>query len=96
MAADEIQKLQRQLEEAETDLQQSLSEVNHRVAAVDVAPRVDKVIRQHPFASLSVAAVAGFAVGRSTWQKTMLGALLLGVLFGVGIGSVRKEGQEED
>jgi ElaB/YqjD/DUF883 family membrane-anchored ribosome-binding protein len=95
MAADEILKLQRQLEEAETDLQQSLSEVNHRVAAVDVTPRVDKLISHHPLASLSAAAVVGFAVGSSRSQTLMVGALLLGVLFGVGLGSARNEPEDD-
>lgn len=95
MVADEIQKLQRELEEAETDLQESLSEVNHRVAAVDVTPQVDTLIRWNPLLSLSMAAAAGFVVGRSSSRLSSVGALVLGVLFGLGVGASKAKPEEE-
>ena len=92
--ADEISKIQKQLVEAETDLQESLSEVNHRVEAVDIRPRLEKVIRAHPLASASLAAAAGFALGGKASRATLLGALALGVFLGVQFASEPDEERE--
>jgi ElaB/YqjD/DUF883 family membrane-anchored ribosome-binding protein len=89
--ADEISKLQDQLAEAETDLQQSLSEVNHRVEAVDIRPRLERVIKEHPLASVALAAAAGVAAGRRTSRLSVVGALALGVLFGLEFGALLPE-----
>lgn len=85
--ADEISKLQDQLAEAETDLQQSLSEVNHRVEAVDIRPRLERVIKEHPLASAALAAAAGVAAGSRASRHSVMGALALGVLFGLHLGA---------
>jgi hypothetical protein len=89
--ADEISKLQDQLAEAETDLQQSLSEVNHRVEAVDIRPRLERVIEEHPLASAALAAAAGMAAGSRTSRLSVMGALALGVLFGLKLGALLPE-----
>ena len=89
--ADEISKLQDQLAEAETDLQQSLSEVNHRVEAVDIRPRLERVVRKHPLASAALAAATGFAAGSRSWRLSVMGALALGVLFGLELGALLPE-----
>jgi hypothetical protein len=89
--ADEISKLQDQLAEAETDLQQSLSEVNHRVEAVDIRPRLERVIREHPLASTALAVFAGVAAGSRTSRLSVMGALALGVLFGLELGALLPE-----
>lgn len=89
--ADEISKLQDQLAEAETDLQQSLSEVNHRVEAVDIRPRLERVIREHPLASAALAVSAGVAAGSRTSRLSVMGALALGVLFGLELGALLPE-----
>ena len=89
--ADEISKLQDQLAEAETDLQQSLSEVNHRVEAVDIRPRLERVIKEHPLASMALAVAAGVAAGGRTSRLSVVGALALGVLFGVELGALLPE-----
>jgi ABC-type transporter Mla subunit MlaD len=89
--ADEISKLQDQLAEAETDLQQSLSEVNHRVEAVDIRPRLERVIREHPQASAALAVFAGVAAGSRTSRLSVIGALALGVLFGLELGALLPE-----
>jgi hypothetical protein len=89
--ADEISKLQDQLAEAETDLQQSLSEVNHRVEAVDIRPRLERVIREHPLASAALAVFAGVAAGSRTSRLSVMGALALGVLFGLELGALLPE-----
>jgi hypothetical protein len=90
---DEISKLQDQLAEAETDLQQSLSEVNHRVEAVDIRPRLERVIKEHPLASAALAVVAGVATGSRTSRLSVMGALALGVLFGLELGALLPEEQ---
>ena len=89
--ADEISKLQDQLAEAETDLQQSLSEVNHRVEAVDIRPRLERVIKEHPLASAALAVAAGAAVGTRASRLSVVGALALGVLFGLKLGALLPE-----
>jgi ElaB/YqjD/DUF883 family membrane-anchored ribosome-binding protein len=89
--ADEISKLQDQLAEAETDLQQSLSEVNHRVEAVDIRPRLERVIKEHPLASAALAVAAGVAVGSRTSHLSVVGALALGVFFGLEFGAMLPE-----
>jgi hypothetical protein len=89
--ADEISKLQDQLAEAETDLQQSLSEVNHRVEAVDIRPRLERVIRENPLASTALAVFAGVAAGSRTSRLSVMGALALGVLFGLELGALLPE-----
>ena len=89
--ADEISKLQDQLAEAETDLEQSLSEVNQRVEAVDIRPRLERVIREHPLPSAALALAAGVAVGSRTSRLSVVGALALGVLFGLELGAPRPE-----
>jgi hypothetical protein len=89
--ADEISKLQDQLAEAETDLQQSLSEVNHRVEAVDIRPRLERVIKEHPRASAVLALAAGVAAGSRTSRLSVMGALALGVLFGLELGALLPE-----
>jgi hypothetical protein len=89
--ADEISKLQDQLAQAETDLQQSLSEVNQRVEAVDIRPRLERVIREHPLPSAALALAAGVAVGSRTSRLSVVGALALGVLFGLELGALLPE-----
>jgi len=89
--ADEISKLQDQLAEAETDLRQSLSEINHRVEAVDIRPRLERVIKEHPLASASLAVAAGAAAGSRASRLSVVGALALGVLFGLELGALRPE-----
>ena len=89
--ADEISKLQDQLAEAETDLEQSLSEVNQRVEAVDIRPRLERVIREHPLPSAALAVAAGVAVGSRTSRLSVVGALALGVLFGLELGALLPE-----
>jgi hypothetical protein len=91
--ADEISKLQQQLADAETDLQESLSEVNQRVEAVDVRPRIEKLIREHPVASAALAAAAGFALAARGSRARLIGALALGVFLGVQFASKRDEEQ---
>jgi hypothetical protein len=89
--ADEISKLQDQLAEAETDLRQSLSEVNHRVEAVDFRPRLERVIKGHPLVSAALAVAAGAAAGSRTWRLSVMGALGLGLLFGLELGALLPE-----
>lgn len=89
--ADEIAKLQDQLAEAETDLEQSLSEVNQRVEAVDIRPRLERVIREHPLPSAALAMAAGVAVGSRTSRLSVVGALALGVLLGLELGALLPE-----
>jgi len=89
--ADEISKLQDQLAEAETDLERSLSEVNQRVEAIDIRPRLERVIREHPLASAALAVAAGVAVGSRTSRLSVVGALALGVLFGLELGALLPE-----
>lgn len=89
--ADEIAKLQDQLAEAETDLEQSLSEVNRRVEAVDIRPRLERVIREHPLPSAALAMAAGVAVGSRTSRLSVVGALALGVLLGLELGALLPE-----
>jgi 4-hydroxybenzoate polyprenyltransferase len=89
--ADEISKLQDQLAEAETDLQRSLSEVNHRVEAVDIRPRLERLIKEHPLASAALAVAAGAATGSRASRLSVVGALALGVLFGLKFGALLPE-----
>lgn len=89
--ADEIAKLQDQLAEAETDLEQSLSEVHQRVEAVDIRPRLERVIREHPLPSAALAMAAGVAVGSRTSRLSVVGALALGVLLGLELGALLPE-----
>ena len=89
--ADEISKLQDQLVEAETDLERSLSEVNQRVEAIDIRPRLERVIREHPLPSAALAVAAGVAVGSRTSRLSVVGALALGVLFGLELGALLPE-----
>jgi|SRR5215469_1275303 hypothetical protein len=89
--ADEISELQDQLAEAETDLERSLSEVNQRVEAIDIRPRLERVIREHPLASAALAVAAGVAVGSRTSRLSVVGALALGVLFGLELGALLPE-----
>ena len=89
--ADEISKLQRELADAETDLQDSLSEVNQRVEAVDVRPRIEKLIREHPLASATLAAAAGFALAGRPSRPRLIGALALGFLLGFQFASRAEE-----
>jgi len=90
---DEISRLQQQLTDAETDLRESLSEVNQKVEAVDVKPRIEKLIREHPFASASLAVAAGFALAgsRVASRARLLGALALGVFLGYRFASQPEE-----
>ena len=89
--ADEISKLQDQLAEAETDLERSLSEVNQRVEAIDIRPRLERVIREHPLPSAALAVAAGVAVGSRTSRLSVVGALALGGLFGLELGALLPE-----
>lgn len=89
--ADEISKLQRELADAETDLQDSLSEVNQRVEAVDVRPRIEKLIREHPLASASLAVATGFALSGKPSKVRLFGALALGMFLGFHFASHSEE-----
>jgi hypothetical protein len=91
--ADEITKLQQELADAETDLQDSLSEVNQRVEAVDVRPRLEKLIREHPLTSASLAAAAGFALAGRVTRTRLIGALALGVFLGFQLASQPEDEQ---
>ncbi len=92
--ADEITRLQAQLEEAETDLQQSLSEVNQKVEAVDLRRRTEKAIKRHPLASLCLGATVGFALGSGPTRFPLIATFGLGMLLGLEIRS--HESEEED
>lgn len=93
---DEISKLQQQLTDEETDLQESLSEVNQRVEAIDVRPLLAKLIREHPLASASLAAAAGFALAGNVTRTRLIGAIALGVFLGFQFASLPepKQGAE--
>jgi hypothetical protein len=86
--ADQISKLQTQLEEAEADLQESLSEVNQRVEAVGARLRAEQAIKDHPIAALCLGAAAGLIVGGSNSSpSSLLGALVMGAVLGLAVGS---------
>jgi ElaB/YqjD/DUF883 family membrane-anchored ribosome-binding protein len=86
---DQISKLQEQLEEAESDLQQSLNEVNQRVESVDFRPKAESVIRRHPLAAIAIGAAAGYLLGARTTRSALFGALALGVIAGIELRSKR-------
>ena len=90
--ADQISKLQVELEEAETDLQQSLSEVNQRVEAAALRPRVEDAIKRHPVAAVCAGAAAGFVIGGGESKLALAGALALGIFLGFKFGSEPHEG----
>ena len=85
--ADETIRLQEQLEEAERDLQDSLSAMNQKVEAVNILGPAEKVVKQHPIASAGLAVAAGFALGSEISRPSLIGALALGVLFGIELKS---------
>ncbi|MGO9604582.1 MAG: hypothetical protein ACLQAT_14535 [Candidatus Binataceae bacterium] len=89
----EISKLQAQLEEAETDLRQSLSEVNQRVEAVGPRRRAKETIRQHPIATVLFGAAVGFALGSTESRASLIGTLALGMFLGVEFA---KKGEAAD
>jgi ElaB/YqjD/DUF883 family membrane-anchored ribosome-binding protein len=80
---DEITRLQEQLEEAEKDLQQSLSAMNQKVEAVGIRLPAEKAVQEHPIAAAGLAMAAGFALGSEVTRPSLIGALALGVLFGL-------------
>ena len=88
---DEISRLQQELADAETDLQDSLSEVNQRVEAIDIRPRIEKLIREHPLASASLAAAVGFALANRTSRARLISAFAVGVLVGFQFATSLKE-----
>jgi len=79
---DEISRLHAQLEEAEADLEQSLTEVNHKVESVDPRLRAERAIQRYPLAFAGIAAAACFALGSRTSRGSMVGALALGIILG--------------
>ncbi|MGO9450952.1 MAG: hypothetical protein ACLQDV_07885 [Candidatus Binataceae bacterium] len=91
--ANEISRLQAQLEEAETDLQQSLSEVNQRVEAVGPRRRAKEAIREHPIATVLLGAAAGFALGSTESPSSLIGTLALGMFLGFEFA---KKGEDAD
>lgn len=92
---DEISKLHAQLEEAEADLEQSLTEVNHKVEAVDLRLRAEKAIKRNPLAFAGLAAAAGFALGTRFSRGSVIGALALGVILGIGFRANADVEQDE-
>ena len=92
--ADQISKLQTQLEAAEADLQESLSEVNQRVEAVDVRLRVEGAIRNRPVAAVCLATAAGLVLGGSDSSRaSLVGAFVAGAVLGFFAGS--QSGEDE-
>src|SRR5208282_1041211 len=89
--ANEISRLQAQLEEAATDLRQNLSEVNQRVEAVGPRRRAKETIRQHPIAAVLLGAAVGFALGSEESRPSLIGTLALGMFLGFEFGSKKTE-----
>ena len=81
---DEILELEHELEDAKADLGQSLTEVSRKVETVEEQFRPEHLVHRHPFAVLSVAAAAGFVIGNAESRSSLLGALVLGSLIGLG------------
>jgi ElaB/YqjD/DUF883 family membrane-anchored ribosome-binding protein len=79
---EDITKLQEQLDEAEKDLQESLSAMNQKVEAADPRLPAERVVHEHPLATASLAMAAGFAFGSEVSRPSLLGALALGVILG--------------
>lgn len=87
--ADETAQLQKELEEAERDLRESLSAMNQKVEAIS-AKLPAEVVQEHPMAAAGLALAAGFALGSQATRPSLIGALTLGVLFGFGLSSWRQ------
>ena len=52
---------------------------------------MERVIRKHPLPSAALALAAGVAVGIRTSRLSVVGALALGVLFGLELGALLPE-----
>jgi ElaB/YqjD/DUF883 family membrane-anchored ribosome-binding protein len=89
-AQEEIPKVGEELEEARRDLQETLSEVNHKVRLTEEQFKPDHFIRHWPLGVPCIAAALGFFLGVKV-ERPALGPILAGALF-VGILRSRTNG----
>jgi hypothetical protein len=80
---DEVAKIENDLDQARTELHQTLEQVNQKVEAVGrwlIQP--DSVLRRYPLLSISLAGAVGFATGSASNRSRMFGAFATGLLAG--------------
>jgi uncharacterized membrane protein YebE (DUF533 family) len=83
-AAEEITRIESEIDDARRDLHETMAQVHQKVEVVEAELRPDRVaIQAYPLAALGIGAVLGFLVGNKS-NRAMLGPLLAGLICGYG------------
>jgi len=83
-AAEEISRIESEIDDARRDLHETLAQVHQKVEIVEAELRPDlRVIDSYPLAALGVSALLGFLIGHKTDRPT-LGPVIVGLICGYG------------
>jgi hypothetical protein len=85
-ATEEAARIDRELEEARSDLRATLELVNHKVEAVEANLRPQAIIRRHTLAVSCVAILLGYVAGRAD-ESPPVEWIAIGALLGAAIGA---------
>ena len=81
-AAEEISRIEDEIEDARRDLHETLAQAQQKVEFVESELRPDlKLIQAHPLSAVGLGAVLGFLLGAKT-DRPMLGSVIIGMICG--------------
>ncbi len=80
----ETAQIDRELEQAQRDLQETLEQVNHKVEEIEARLQPQAIMRNNPVALPLLAGVLGFFAG-SNRQSRPLRWMIIGALLGVAL-----------
>jgi len=83
-AAEEISRIESEIDDARRDLHETMAQVHQKVEIVEGELRPDlQIIDKYPLAAVGVGAVLGFLIGNKT-DRPLLGPVLVGLICGYG------------
>jgi uncharacterized membrane protein YebE (DUF533 family) len=94
-AAEEISRIESEIEDARRDLRETLAQAHQKVEIVEAELRPDlQAIHAYPLSAVGLGAVLGFMVGNKT-DRPMLGAVIIGMICGYGAARAYSRQSEE-
>jgi uncharacterized membrane protein YebE (DUF533 family) len=95
-AAEEISRIESEIDDARRYLHETMAQVQQKVEVVEAELRPDRLaIQAHPLAALGVGAVLGFLVGNKS-NREILGPVLVGLICGYGVVKAYSYSENED
>jgi hypothetical protein len=83
-AAEEISRIESEIDEARRDLHETMAQVHQKVEVVEAELRPDRIaIQRYPLAALGIGAALGFLIGHKS-NRAILGPIIVGLFCGYG------------